>query len=115
MNLKETKAHLDALPLSRALWWFIENREEATERQLIFYLQKRVENTPTKRTYLLGMTDAGAEQLELKNGAARLKFLSKRDPSFEDWYQLDVRADGSIEFSSAPMGEDAFDCIEEKP
>mgnify|MGYP001566976332 CR=1 FL=1 len=40
----ETRRYLDSLPLTQALWWFIENvgDEHKDRHELFFYLRERV-------------------------------------------------------------------------
>lgn len=46
MTLKQTKKLLDSMPLTTALWWFIENSNEDDKHrnELFFYLRERVRN-----------------------------------------------------------------------
>ena len=57
------------------------------------------------RLYVLKMTDNGPEQEEYPSEAARDAYLTKQDASFDDFYCLDVEADGSVYFYLATTGD----------
>lgn len=55
MNTEETKDYLHGLPLTQALWWFIENSNEddPNRSELFFYMRERVRTHDPKTEYKL--------------------------------------------------------------
>lgn len=64
---------------------------------------------PFPRFYTLALTDMGCETQKHESEAARCKFLSKVDNAVDDWYTLDVDAQGDIDFSLATTGDNALE------
>lgn len=86
--------------------------ELEAERDALLLELDALKNRPT-RMHVLGMTDNGTAVDSFTSEADRVAFLAEQDDSFDDWYTLEVYADGTIDFCLAAIGQDALEDLRE--
>lgn len=87
------------------------SKDDQTARQRVIDAVTAVHcPPPTKRLYVLSLTDMGATQMEFATEDERNAYLADCDAQFDDWYTLDVDVpSGAIDFCLATTGPDALD------